>query len=84
MNELDTCSATAETLIAALEEEMSEGNLALALFDGARFARHAVAEDRLCAVLLDRFGPKSSRCLRCGPLANLVRRRRALLADRRE
>lgn len=66
-------------LLDRLMDEMEEGNLALTLFDGARFARHAMEESRACGEIeaLISKGPESIPVpLR---LKVLDRRRRRLL-----
>ena len=44
------------SLLDALADEMEQGNVALQLFDGARFARHAMQESRLCGEIEDLLG----------------------------
>jgi hypothetical protein len=50
---VDASDPRLTSLLDILADEMEQGNLSLQLFDGARFARHAWRESRICGEIED-------------------------------
>jgi hypothetical protein len=76
---IDATDLQLTQLVDELMEEMEEGNLALTLFDGGRFARHAMEESRICSTIEGLLGDQGHPVPVPLRLKALDRRRRLLL-----